>query len=154
MARSYSANGKRLGRPPATDSAESQRRILDMARTAFATGGYDSSTNLDLTGHVGITAGALEDHAAHRDDFFVQSVGVGVANGEIPKRNRLFMIEFVRTILIGLTDGVSDNTTRHKRAITSIKLALRGDLMTPQGRLLSPRLVTAPSWCPRELTNW
>ena len=41
------------------------------------------------------------------------------------------MVEFVSIILIGLTDGVSDDPARHQRAITSIKMALRGDLLTP-----------------------
>ncbi len=39
--------------------------------------------------------------------------------------------EFVAIILIGLTDGVSDDSDRHERAITSIKMVLRGDLLTP-----------------------
>ena len=203
------ANGKRLGRPPATDSGDTRRRILDTARNAFARGGYDTSTNRELATEVGITAGALyhyfgskldlylavhEDvqtrvygkfneavgtsdtfvdkfdavldiahqmnrsdptlaaflgavrsdmrrhpeiaealrpHAERRDDFFVRLVDAGVATGEISKPNRKFMIEFISTILIGLTDGVSDDSNRHKRAITSIKLALRGDLVNP-----------------------
>ena len=41
------------------------------------------------------------------------------------------MVEFVAIILIGLTDGVSDDSDRHQRAITSIKMVLRGDLLTP-----------------------
>ena len=40
------------------------------------------------------------------------------------------MIEFVTTILIGLTDGVSDDPERHGRAITSIKMVLRGQLVS------------------------
>ena len=45
------------------------------------------------------------------------------------RTNRAFMVEFVSIILIGLTDGVSDDPDRHQRAITSIKMALRGDLL-------------------------
>jgi hypothetical protein len=37
----------------------------------------------------------------------------------------------VAIILIGLTDGVSDDSERHQRAVTSIKMALRGDLLSP-----------------------
>jgi hypothetical protein len=40
--------------------------------------------------------------------------------------------EFVAMILIGLTDGVSDDPRRHERAISSIKLALRGQLVSPR----------------------
>ena len=199
---------KRLGRPPATDSADAHERIIDTARAAFASGGYDASTNRDLAAGVGITAGALyhyfgskldlylavhddvqervygqfneaagaadgflerfdavldtahelneQDptlaaflgvvrsdmrrhpeiaaqlglHAERRDRFFVRLVDEGVESGEIRKENREFMIEFVATILIGLTDGVSDDLERHGRAITSIKMVLRGQLVT------------------------
>jgi hypothetical protein len=34
-------------------------------------------------------------------------------------------------VLIGLTDGVSDDPTRHERAVTAIKKVLRGKLVTP-----------------------
>jgi hypothetical protein len=37
----------------------------------------------------------------------------------------------VAIILVGLTDGVSDNSERHELAITSIKMALRGSLVSP-----------------------
>ena len=208
MAGSTPTGTKRLGRPPATDSAETRERIIDTARAAFASGGYDASTNRELAAGVGITAGALyhyfgskldlylavhddvqervygqfnesvaatdgflerfdavldtahelneQDptlaaflgvvrsdmrrhpeiadqlglHAERRDRFFVRLVDEGVASGEIREENREFMIEFVTTILIGLTDGVSDDPERHDRAITSIKMVLRGQLVT------------------------
>lgn len=204
--KSGSKSVKRLGRPPASDSGDTRRRILDIGRTAFATGGYDASTNRELATEVGITAGALyhyfgskldlylavhEDvqamvygrfneaverhegfldkfeavldtahemnrqdptlagfvgvvrsdmrrhpeidaalkaHAERRDDFFVRLVDDGVAAGEIERKDRLIVIEFVRIVLIGLTDGVSHDTKRHKRAVTSLKRVLRGDL--------------------------
>lgn len=201
--------GRPLGRPKHTDSTETRQRILDVARAAFAAGGYDASTNRDLAVHVGITAGALyyyypskldlylavhddvqrriygrfneaanqapgflrkfdaildvarelnerdptfaafigatradmrrhpeiaaslSGHAEERDDFFVRLIDAGVQTGEIDPENREFMVEFVSIILIGLTDGVSDDPERHQRAITSIKMALRGELLAP-----------------------
>ncbi len=206
MAQHKTRPPKRLGRPPATDSADTRRRILDIARTSFAAGGYDASTNRGLAAEIGLTAGALyhhfgskldlyiavhddvqqriygrfnhatdrtngfigkfeavldtahqlnkEDpslaaflgavrtdmrrhpeilemlgeHSDRRDDFFVRLVDAGVAGGEISKKTRPFVIEFVRMILIGLTDGVSDDPKRHERAVKSIKMALRGEL--------------------------
>ena len=199
--------GRRLGRPREADSAATKRRILDVARAAFAGGGYDSSTNRDLAAQVGITAGALyyyypskldlylavhddvqqrvygrfneaaDDaegflgmfdavldvahdlnesdptvaafigvtradmrrhpeiatslsmHAERRNAFFERLIDAGVASGEIDPTNRQFMVEFVSIILIGLTDGVSDDSDRHQRAVTSIKMALRGNLL-------------------------
>jgi AcrR family transcriptional regulator len=198
---------RRLGRPPDTDSAETRQRILEIARSAFAFGGYDGSTNRELAMKAGITSGALyhyfgskldlylavhEDvqervygrfneaadsahgflakfdaildvahelneadptfaaflgvvrtdmrrhpeiaealsgHAERRQRFFVRLVDAGIESGEIAPGNRGFMNEFVAIILIGLTDGVSDDSKRHQRAITSIKMALRGELV-------------------------
>jgi len=201
--------GKRLGRPPSSDSADTRRRILDIARTSLAAGGFDSTTNRDLATEVGLTAGALyhyfgskldlyvavhddlqervygrfneaadgasgflgkfeavldvahrmnrEDptlaaflgvvrtdmrrhpeirdrlgeHAARRDGFFVRLVDAGVASGEITRQHRALVNEFVTMILIGLTDGVSEDPRRHERAVAAIKLVLRGELITP-----------------------
>lgn len=201
--------GRRLGRPKEADSAATKRRILDVARAAFACGGYDSSTNRDLAAQVGITAGALyyyypskldlylavhddvqqrvygrfneavdgarrfldafdsvldvahelneadptiaafigvtradmrrhpeissslADHTERRNAFFERLIDAGVMSGEIDATNRAFMVEFVSIILIGLTDGVSDDSDRHQRAVTSIKMALRGNLLKP-----------------------
>jgi AcrR family transcriptional regulator len=201
--------GRRLGRPREADSAATKRRILDVARAAFASGGYDSSTNRDLAAQVGITAGALyyyypskldlylavhddvqqrvygrfneavdgtdlfldafdsvldvahqlneadptiaafigvtradmrrhpeiasslADHTERRNAFFERLIDAGVTSGEIDATNRSFMVEFVSIILIGLTDGVSDDSDRHQRAVTSIKMALRGNLLKP-----------------------
>lgn len=205
----HTPGGRRLGRPPDTDSTETKQRILEIARATFAEGGYDSATNRELAARAGITAGALyyyfgskldlylsvhedvqqrvygqftaategktgflakldavldvahelnkadptfaaflgvvradmrrhpeiaealEPHARRRSAFFVRLVDAGVDSGEIRAEDRAFMIEFVTIILIGLTDGVSDDSDRHQRAVTSIKKAVRGQLVTP-----------------------
>jgi AcrR family transcriptional regulator len=204
-----SSRSRRLGRPPDTDSAETRQRILEIARAAFAFGGYDGSTNRELAAKAGITSGALyhyfgskldlylavhEDvqqrvygqfntaadaatgflgkfdaildvahelnesdptfaaflgavrtdmrrhpeiaealaaHAERRHGFFVRLVDAGIESGEIAPANRDFLNEFVAIILVGLTDGVSDDSERHELAITSIKMALRGSLVSP-----------------------
>ena len=196
-----------MGRPPDTDSTETRQRILDIARVAFAAGGYDAATNRELATRAGITSGALyhyfgskldlylavhqdvqariyarfneavesatgflgkfdavldvahelnaDDpsfaaflgavrsdmrrhpeiqatlgvHARRREGFFVGLVDVGVDSGEISPANRDVMIEFVAIILVGLTDGVSDDLELHERAIRSIKMAMRGQLV-------------------------
>ncbi len=208
MAGSERTRTKRLGRPPATDSTETRERIIATARAAFASGGYDASTNRELASGVGITAGALYHYfgskldlylavhddiqkrvygqfnraadaaegflakfeavldtahelnvqdptlaafvgvvradmrrhpeiaaalarpAQRRNVFFAGLVDSGVAAGEIRCENRDHMVEFVTTILVGLTDGVSDDPEQHERAITAIKMVLRGELVT------------------------
>lgn len=71
MAPRDSAPAKKLGRPPATDSADTRKRILDLAREAFATGGYDSATNRSLASDVGITAGALYHYFGSKLDLYL-----------------------------------------------------------------------------------
>jgi AcrR family transcriptional regulator len=71
MAVTAVATGKRLGRPPDTDSAETRRRILDIARARFAASGYESATNRALAAEVGITAGALYHYFGSKLDLYV-----------------------------------------------------------------------------------
>mgnify|MGYP001825103043 CR=1 FL=1 len=49
----------RLGRPPASSSAETRGRIIDIARRAFAEQGYEATTNRTIADEAGITTGAL-----------------------------------------------------------------------------------------------
>ncbi|MFK7919318.1 MAG: TetR/AcrR family transcriptional regulator [Ilumatobacter sp.] len=199
---------RRIGRPPATDSTETRRRILDRARKAFATGGFEAVTNRTLAEEVGVTAGALyhyfgskldlylaveddvqrlvygrmneavaaadgflgkfeavldvarelnaEDPSlatfigARRTDvrrhpeiaeamsvdkhrerhFFQRIVQAGVEAGEVTEANAPFVTEFVLTLLTGLTVGESYDPDVHSRAITAIKMVLRGDAFT------------------------
>jgi AcrR family transcriptional regulator len=209
MTTDAAVGAKRRGRPPASDSAETRRRILDIARVRFASSGYDSATNRALAEEVGITAGALYHYFGSKLDLYVavnddvweridgrlgeavdtadgfvgkfealldtahelneedptlaafvgsiradmrrhpeiaealgseirrgnnilvQMVNAGVASGEIEKEHKRFVIEYVLTILVGLTDGVSHDAERHQRTVDSIKMMLRGNLVTP-----------------------
>lgn len=196
---------RRIGRPPATDSGETRQRILDRAREAFATGGFEAVTNRTLAEDVGVTAGALyhyygskldlylavdadvqervyvpmnaavnaadgffgkfeavldiarqlnaEDPSLatfigsrrtdvrrhpeiaaamsgdkHRErNFFARIVQAGVDAGEVSEANAPFVSQFVLTLLTGLTVSDSYDPEVHSRAITAIKLVLRGD---------------------------
>ena len=198
---------KRLGRPKDTDSAETRKRILEIARRAFASLGYGAATNRDLAAQAGITAGtlyhyfgskldlyvavnddvhdlvygrineamdavdgfvakweavldtaselnrydptlaqflgssrvdmrrhpeiaeALRAHAARRTQLFTTLVDEGVRTGEIEPEHRGMLLELVTTILVGLTDAVSDDYARHRRAIDAVKLVVRGELL-------------------------
>ena len=210
MAKSKTKTVKpRLGRPPSTDSAETRRRILDVARVAMAARGYDAATNRNLGAEAGLTAGAIyhyfaskldlyvavhEDaaeqvysrlsaavggvptfrgrieavlEAAHemnkedpslaqflgalrvdmrrnpelrkalqksdvtRSTFFDSIIDVGLETGEIDPSNRDQVGAVVVTMLVGLTDGVSDDIAQHRLAIDGIKALLEGKLIRP-----------------------
>lgn len=62
---------KRLGRPPANDSAETRERILGAAQRAFARRGFDATTNKDVAAEVGITTGAIYHYFDSKIDLYI-----------------------------------------------------------------------------------
>ena len=62
---------KRLGRPPATDSGDTKRRILDIAREMFSVHGYEVTTNRDIATAAGITSGALYHYFGSKLDLYL-----------------------------------------------------------------------------------
>ena len=200
------SSGRKRGRPPATDSADTRRAILDNARRLFAERGYSAVTNRDVAVASGITAGALYHYveskldlyvkvhrdlerqisrrfieavgrsntfigqlegvleAAYalneedptlarfvgtvrsdmrrfpeiaerlsrsveaRDAFFVAIADAGVANGEVRPEDRDRMVEFIRVMLIGLTEG-AESVAGQRCAIDAIRAVLRGELI-------------------------
>ena len=62
---------KRLGRPPATDSGNTKRRILDIAREMFSVHGYEVTTNRDIASAAGITSGALYHYFGSKLDLYL-----------------------------------------------------------------------------------
>ena len=68
---------------------------------------------------------------AVRDRFFVNMVECGVRTGEIDPLDQALVKEFVMLILIGLTEGVSDDLPRHRRAVDSIIAVLNNRLVRP-----------------------
>ncbi len=63
---------KRLGRPPATKSADTHRAILAAARQLFAERGYASVTNRELAAAAGVTTSALYHYADSKLDLYRQ----------------------------------------------------------------------------------
>lgn len=201
------SGGARLGRPPASDSADTRRRILHSARVAFALKGYGESTNRSLAADVGVTAGAIYHYfgskldlylavhddvqglinaryeealaspatfrakldavldtshqlndedptlaqflgavrvdmrrhpelakalkraASERGRFFDRIVDDGVATGEIAPGDREAVSVLLTTLLVGLTDSVSNNNQRHQLAVDAIKALFDGTLV-------------------------
>ena len=64
-----------------------------------------------------------------RERFFLRMVDCGIETGEIRQADRRLVREFIRLILIGLTEGTSDSIEAHRRAIDSVMAVLRGSLV-------------------------
>jgi len=60
----------KLGRPPASSSAETRGRILDVARRSFAELGYEATTNRTLAAEANITTGAIYHYFESKLDIF------------------------------------------------------------------------------------
>jgi len=60
----------KLGRPPASSSAETRGRILDIARRSFAELGYEATTNRTLAAEADITTGAIYHYFESKLDIF------------------------------------------------------------------------------------
>ena len=60
----------RVGRPPARDSADTERRILQSARVHFARDGYRATTNRRIADDVGITPGAIYHYVESKADLY------------------------------------------------------------------------------------
>ena len=61
----------KLGRPPASSSAETRGRIVDVARRCFAEQGFEATTNRSLAQEAGITTGAIYHYFESKLDIFV-----------------------------------------------------------------------------------
>jgi AcrR family transcriptional regulator len=62
---------KRLGRPQNVDSADTRDRLLDVARQAFASNGFDVTTNKQIAEAAGITAGAIYHYFPSKVDLYL-----------------------------------------------------------------------------------
>ncbi len=74
-------------------------------------------------------ADRLERSVVERDAFFTRIVDAGIASGEVRPRDRQMVAEFIRVMLIGLTEGVSESPEQHRLAIDAIRALLRGELI-------------------------
>ena len=63
--------GRRRGRPPAANSAETKERILRMARERFAELGYAATTNKDIAAAADITTGAIYHYFGSKRDLYL-----------------------------------------------------------------------------------
>jgi AcrR family transcriptional regulator len=73
MVEAAAAGARRRGRPPASDSADTRRAILDSARRLFAERGYGAVTNRDVAAAAGITPGALYHYVESKLELYVEA---------------------------------------------------------------------------------
>ena len=74
-----------------------------------------------------------------RERFFVGIVEAGIASGEVRRQDAALLQEFIRLILVGLTDGASHSLQQQRRAIDSVMAVVRGELVRPVPESGSPR---------------
>lgn len=74
---------------------------------------------------------SLGDANRDRERFFTDIVEAGIASGEVRREDAELLQEFIRLILVGLTDGSSASLTTQRRAIDSIMAVMRGELVRP-----------------------
>lgn len=70
--------------------------------------------------------------------FFDTLVDDGIASGEIASDHRQLVLAFIRIIVVGLTDGASEDNNRHRVAVDAVRAAI-------EGRLFSPAVTRLPS---------
>lgn len=74
-------------------------------------------------------ADQLATSAADRDTFFTSIVDAGVATGEVCPENRAMVAEFLRVMLVGLTEGEVKSSDEYRLAVDAIRSLVRGDLL-------------------------
>lgn len=68
--RVVSDGARRVGRPTDADSAETRRRLLDVARAQFARDGFRATTNRSLALEAGLTPGAIYHYFDSKADLY------------------------------------------------------------------------------------
>lgn len=71
MAGTRRTSQRRLGRPPDVDSNETRAALVVGARRAFATHGYEATTNRMISAAADVTAGAIYHYFASKADLYV-----------------------------------------------------------------------------------
>jgi AcrR family transcriptional regulator len=95
VTRGAAAVPRRLGRPKDVAAAETQQRLLSVARRAFAKDGYDATTNREIAEAAGITSGAIYHYYPSKAELYVavyaevQQIVYGAFNEAILPRQGL-----------------------------------------------------------------
>jgi AcrR family transcriptional regulator len=71
-------------------------------------------------------ADVIPDDHIRRAAFVDSMIKIGLATGEVATPRRAEVAAFVDVVFVGLNDAVSDDLRKQRRAIASIKSAMRG----------------------------
>ncbi|MDG1188517.1 MAG: TetR/AcrR family transcriptional regulator [Ilumatobacter sp.] len=114
-----------LGKLTAVLEAAHQMGIEDPSLAGFV-----GAVRTDTRRHPEIDE-RLSRYAEAREQFFVDIVDAGLLTGEISPAHKPEMVEFVRTVLVGLTETVGMSPEQHRRAVDAVTGLLRGTIFTP-----------------------
>jgi AcrR family transcriptional regulator len=86
---------------------------------------FIAAARVDRRRHQELAVVIPDDHI-RRSAFVDSMIEVGVDTGEIAEPRRAEVAAFVDVVFVGLNDAVSDDLSKQRRAIASIKSAMRG----------------------------
>lgn len=125
------------------EAEASESTFIGKLEAVLAAAGAMNEEDPTLAKFVGVVRADIRRHpeiakhlrvgAAARERFFLSIVECGIETGEIAPEDRALVQEFIRVILVGLTEGTSDSIERQRRAIESIMAVVRGSLIKPPG---------------------
>lgn len=88
---------------------------------------FVGAARVDMARHDDLRTG-LGRPTAQGYTFFDTLVDEGIAAGELDPSQRNPLRAFIRIIVVGLTDGASDDNERHRQAVDAVRDAINGRL--------------------------
>ena len=88
---------------------------------------FVGAARVDMARHDDLRTG-LGRPRAQGYTFFDTLIEEGIAAGELDPSQRNPLRAFIRIIVVGLTDGASDDNERHRQAVDAVRDALNGRL--------------------------
>lgn len=104
--------------------------VLNSEEPALAR--FVGAARVDMSRHDDLRSG-LGQPAAQGYTFFDVLIDDGIAHGELDPAQRNLIRAFIRTVVVGLTDGASDDNQRHRLAVDAVKSAIDGKLFASAG---------------------
>lgn len=93
---------------------------------------FIGAARVDMARHDDLRSG-LGQPSAQGYTFFDTLIDEGIAAGELDASQRSLIRAFIRTIVVGLTDGASDDNDRHRMAVDAVRSAIEGRLFASTG---------------------